>query len=70
MCFIDKEKRREVREKALLKYQEKLSSESRTKADKHNAAKKYALETMMKVTHSVAPQYTHKLHHHLSKINI
>ncbi|XP_040895170.1 dynein assembly factor 4, axonemal [Toxotes jaculatrix] len=45
----DKEKKKEVRERALLKYQEKLSSESRSKAEKRHAEKKYALETMMKL---------------------
>ncbi|XP_070828893.1 dynein axonemal assembly factor 4 [Chaetodon trifascialis] len=45
----DKEKKKEVRERALLKYQEKLSSESRSKAEKQHAEKKYALETMMKL---------------------
>ncbi|XP_054476710.1 dynein assembly factor 4, axonemal [Anoplopoma fimbria] len=44
----DKEKK-EVREKALLKYQEKLSAESTSKAKKQHAEKKYALETMMKL---------------------
>ncbi|XP_074487600.1 dynein axonemal assembly factor 4 [Sebastes fasciatus] len=44
----DKEKK-EVRERALLKYQEKLSSESQFKAKKEQAEKKYALETMMKL---------------------
>ncbi|XP_073328902.1 dynein axonemal assembly factor 4 [Pagrus major] len=45
----DKEKQRTIREKALLKYQEKLSLESRSKAEKQHAEKKYALETMMKL---------------------
>ncbi|XP_039989471.1 dynein assembly factor 4, axonemal [Xiphias gladius] len=45
----DKEKKKEVRERALLKYQEKLSSESRSKAEKQHTEKKYALETMMKL---------------------
>lgn len=53
----DKDKKKEIRERALLKYQEKLSSESRSKAEKRQAEKKYALETMMKVTYSV----THSL---------
>ncbi|XP_037623621.1 dynein assembly factor 4, axonemal [Sebastes umbrosus] len=44
----DKEKK-EVRERALLKYQEKISSESQFKAKKEQAEKKYALETMMKL---------------------
>ncbi|KAJ4938368.1 hypothetical protein JOQ06_002988 [Pogonophryne albipinna] len=45
----DKEKKKEVRERALLKYQERLCSESRSKAEKQQAEKKYALETMMKL---------------------
>ncbi|XP_029290227.1 dynein axonemal assembly factor 4 [Cottoperca gobio] len=48
MTTNDKEKKK-VRERALLKYQEKLSSESRSKAEKQHAEKKYALETMMKL---------------------
>ncbi|XP_051239215.1 dynein assembly factor 4, axonemal isoform X3 [Dicentrarchus labrax] len=44
----DKEKKKEVRERALLKYQEKLSLESTSKAEKEHTEKKYALETMMK----------------------
>ncbi len=63
----DKEKRREVREKSLLKYQEKLSSASRSKAEKQNAEKKYSLETMMKVTYSATPQKTYILHHPCKK---
>lgn len=47
----DKDKKKEIREKALLKYQEKLTSDSRSKAEKQQAEKKYALETMMKVTY-------------------
>ncbi|XP_059191882.1 dynein assembly factor 4, axonemal [Centropristis striata] len=45
----DKEKKKEVRERALLEYQEKLSSESRSKAERRHAVKKYTLETMMKL---------------------
>ncbi|XP_008302393.1 dynein axonemal assembly factor 4, partial [Stegastes partitus] len=45
----DKEKNKEIRERALLRYQEKLSSESRQKAEKQQKEKKYALETMMKL---------------------
>ncbi|XP_042352070.1 dynein assembly factor 4, axonemal [Plectropomus leopardus] len=45
----DKEKKKEIRERALLKYQQKLSSESKTKAERKHAEKKYALETMMKL---------------------
>ncbi|TKS74006.1 Dynein assembly factor 4, axonemal [Collichthys lucidus] len=45
----DKNKKKEIREKALLKYQKKLSSDSRSKAEKQQAEKKYALETMMKL---------------------
>lgn len=43
-----------LRERALLSYQEKLSSESRSKSEKKRADNKYALETMMKVRRSVA----------------
>uniref|UniRef100_A0A3Q3VKD5 Dynein axonemal assembly factor 4 n=1 Tax=Mola mola TaxID=94237 RepID=A0A3Q3VKD5_MOLML len=43
----DKEKK-ETRERALLKYQEKLSVESISKAEKKYKEKKYALETMIK----------------------
>ncbi|XP_038562633.1 dynein assembly factor 4, axonemal isoform X1 [Micropterus salmoides] len=46
---IDREKKKEVRERALLKYQEKLSSDSRSKAEKQHAEKQYALQTMMKL---------------------
>ncbi|CAB1460310.1 unnamed protein product [Pleuronectes platessa] len=45
----DKDLKKEIRERALLKYQEKLSSESRSKKEKQQAEKKYALETMMKL---------------------
>ncbi|KAM9351820.1 dynein axonemal assembly factor 4 [Symphorus nematophorus] len=45
----DKEKKKEIRERALLKYQEKLSAESTSKAEKQRAEKKYTLETMMKL---------------------
>ncbi|TDH09246.1 hypothetical protein EPR50_G00084820 [Perca flavescens] len=45
----DKEKKKEIRERALLTYQEKLSSESRSKVEKQHAEKKYALEIMMKL---------------------
>ncbi|XP_071347012.1 dynein axonemal assembly factor 4 isoform X2 [Trachinotus anak] len=45
----DKEKKKEIRERALLKFQEKLSSESRSKAEKQQSDKKYALQTMMKL---------------------
>ncbi|KAK5868075.1 hypothetical protein PBY51_012520 [Eleginops maclovinus] len=45
----DKEKKKEVRERALLKHQEKLRSQSGSKAEKQRAEKKYALETMMKL---------------------
>ncbi|XP_070763999.1 dynein axonemal assembly factor 4 [Enoplosus armatus] len=46
---IDKRKKKEVRDRALLKYQEKLSSESTAKAERQHAEKQYALETMMKL---------------------
>ncbi|XP_060932401.1 dynein assembly factor 4, axonemal [Limanda limanda] len=45
----DKDLKKEIRERALLKYQEKLSSESTSKKVKQQAEKKYALETMMKL---------------------
>ncbi|XP_026221798.1 dynein assembly factor 4, axonemal [Anabas testudineus] len=45
----DKEKKKVIRQQALLKYQDKLTSESRSKAEKKHAEKKYALETMMKL---------------------
>nr|XP_046251109.1 dynein assembly factor 4, axonemal isoform X2 [Scatophagus argus] len=45
----DKETKKEARERALSKYQEKLSSEPRSKAKKQQAERKYALETMMKL---------------------
>uniref|UniRef100_A0A3Q1FNM6 Dynein axonemal assembly factor 4 n=1 Tax=Acanthochromis polyacanthus TaxID=80966 RepID=A0A3Q1FNM6_9TELE len=49
MITNDKDKKKEIRERALLRYQEKLCSESRQKAEKRQAEKKYALETMMKL---------------------
>ncbi|XP_074534052.1 dynein axonemal assembly factor 4 [Halichoeres trimaculatus] len=45
----DRETKKEIRERALLKYQEKLSQESKSKVEKQHADKKYALETMMKL---------------------
>uniref|UniRef100_A0A665WG82 Dynein axonemal assembly factor 4 n=1 Tax=Echeneis naucrates TaxID=173247 RepID=A0A665WG82_ECHNA len=45
----DKENKKEIRKRALLKYQEKLSSESKSKGEKQRTEKKYALETMMKL---------------------
>ncbi|XP_012722946.2 dynein assembly factor 4, axonemal [Fundulus heteroclitus] len=45
----DKETKREIRERALLKRQQKLSAESKQKAEKQQAEKKYALVTMMKL---------------------
>ncbi|XP_069384065.1 dynein axonemal assembly factor 4 isoform X2 [Paralichthys olivaceus] len=45
----DKAKKKEIREQALLKYQEKLSAESRSQKEKKLAEKKYALETMMRL---------------------
>lgn len=61
----DKEKKKEIRERALLKYQEKLSAESRANAEKKHAERKYALETMMKVTFSDTTVY-----HYISQPNI
>ncbi|XP_047200769.1 dynein assembly factor 4, axonemal isoform X1 [Girardinichthys multiradiatus] len=45
----DKETKKEIRERALLKQQQKLSAESKQKGEKQQAEKKYALETMMKL---------------------
>ncbi|XP_034031601.1 dynein assembly factor 4, axonemal [Thalassophryne amazonica] len=45
----DKEKLKSIRERALLKYQEKLINEAKVKTLKKHAEKKYALETMMKL---------------------
>lgn len=39
----------EIRQRAVFKYHEKLSSHSIEKAEKQQAEKKYALETAMKV---------------------
>ncbi|XP_034389964.1 dynein assembly factor 4, axonemal [Cyclopterus lumpus] len=41
--------KKEIRERALLKYQEKLSAQSTSKVKKGHAEKKYALEKMMKL---------------------
>lgn len=50
MCVsASKEKKKEIRERALMKYEEKLCSDSRSKAEKKHAERKYALESMMKV---------------------
>lgn len=49
-CVSDDKEKKETRERALLKYQEKLSVESISKAEKKHKEKKYALETMIKVT--------------------
>lgn len=46
----DKEKQQEIRQRALLRHQEKLSSGSRQKAEKLQAERRFTLETMMKVT--------------------
>ncbi|XP_061578147.1 dynein assembly factor 4, axonemal [Cololabis saira] len=45
----DKETKTEIRERALVKHLQKLSSESTQKAEKQQTEKKYALETMMKL---------------------
>nr|XP_020441350.1 dyslexia susceptibility 1 candidate gene 1 protein isoform X1 [Monopterus albus] len=45
----DKLKKKDIREQALLKYQEKLFSKSRSQAEKKHAENKYAMETMMKL---------------------
>uniref|UniRef100_A0A665WF82 Dynein axonemal assembly factor 4 n=1 Tax=Echeneis naucrates TaxID=173247 RepID=A0A665WF82_ECHNA len=47
--MIPTENKKEIRKRALLKYQEKLSSESKSKGEKQRTEKKYALETMMKL---------------------
>jgi hypothetical protein len=47
----DKDKSREIRQRALLKAQAKLAAESKAKATKTQEERKYALETMMKVIH-------------------
>lgn len=50
MCItVNKEKKEAIRGRALIKYQEKLCSDSTSKAAKKQAEKKYALESMMKV---------------------
>uniref|UniRef100_A0A3P8UKZ5 Dynein axonemal assembly factor 4 n=1 Tax=Cynoglossus semilaevis TaxID=244447 RepID=A0A3P8UKZ5_CYNSE len=48
MMSCDKETKQQLREEVLLKHQQKLSSQSRSKAEKQQAEKKYLLETMMK----------------------
>lgn len=45
----DKEKNKEIRERALSIYQEKLAAESKAKAEKKGEEEKNALESMMKV---------------------
>lgn len=49
MKATDKETKKELREKALIKHQEKLCAESKEKAKKQQDEKKYALKTMMKL---------------------
>ncbi|KAM6936874.1 dynein axonemal assembly factor 4 [Xenentodon cancila] len=49
MTTSNKEAQREIRERALAKHLQKLSSESTQKAERQQAEKKYALETMMKL---------------------
>lgn len=51
----DKETKQQLREEVLLKHQQKLSSQSRSKAEKQQAEKKYLLETMMKVNTTAPP---------------
>lgn len=41
-----------IRERALLKHQEKLAAESKAKAETQHTEKKYALKTMMQVRYS------------------
>ncbi|XP_028324793.1 dynein axonemal assembly factor 4 isoform X2 [Gouania willdenowi] len=45
----DKERRKEIRQQALQKHQEKLSSESKHKAERQQADRKYALQSAMKL---------------------
>ncbi|XP_028287121.1 dynein axonemal assembly factor 4 [Parambassis ranga] len=45
----DKERKKKIRQAALVKHQKKLSSESEQKAERQRAERKYALETMMKL---------------------
>ncbi|XP_047452629.1 dynein assembly factor 4, axonemal [Mugil cephalus] len=45
----DKEQQKEVRHRALLRHQDKLSSASRQEAEKQQAERRFALETMMKI---------------------
>lgn len=49
-CASGEEDRRKLRERALLSYQERLSSESRRRAEGKQADSRYALRTLMKVT--------------------
>ncbi|KAM6980621.1 dynein axonemal assembly factor 4 [Aplochiton taeniatus] len=49
MTNNDKENQRAIREKALLKFQEKLAAESVSNAKKKQDERKYGLETMMKL---------------------
>jgi len=48
-CSTDKEKQKEIRERAILKVQEKEAKKCKAKASRIQQEKKYALETMMKV---------------------
>nr|XP_004556254.1 dynein assembly factor 4, axonemal [Maylandia zebra] len=49
MISTDNKEKMEIRQRALLKYHEKLSSESRNKAAKQQEENKYALETVIKL---------------------
>lgn len=49
-CVSDDEEKKETRQRALMKYQEKLCVESISKAEKKHKENKYALETMLKVS--------------------
>ncbi|KAM3870228.1 dynein axonemal assembly factor 4 [Diretmus argenteus] len=49
MIIGDKDKRKEIRESALLKYEEKMAAQGKAKAAKKQKERKYALETMMKL---------------------
>ncbi|KAG7504535.1 dynein assembly factor 4, axonemal [Solea senegalensis] len=49
MTSCDKETKKQIRQQALLKHQEKLLSESQSKAEKKRAEDTYLIETMMKL---------------------
>uniref|UniRef100_A0AAV2L3X3 Dynein assembly factor 4, axonemal n=1 Tax=Knipowitschia caucasica TaxID=637954 RepID=A0AAV2L3X3_KNICA len=49
LSAADKEIKKDLREKALIRHQEKLCAASKAKSEKQQAEKKYALTTMMKL---------------------